>query len=254
MGLDQRIKRLQRRRTGADLVGERRHGELDAFAGITLALPVERLMLAELLEQDHGEKVGPGKTARRCMKRRGRLRDGLAAPAGELLAHRLDDLPAAWDHFQRLGDVFAQLRQLRRAARRAACRRRYDHALARQMLRERFARRALALRLRRAARLGRGFLGQKLIFGRSGFQLFELKLQLLQKPRLALRTNAVKRPPQLLDLEPQMSDHRVRARARRIGPSLCGKPGGALGEDHRVSGGKIGGKSVKGRGHKARES
>ena len=40
MGLDQRIKRLQRRRTGADLVGERRHGELDAFAGITLALPV----------------------------------------------------------------------------------------------------------------------------------------------------------------------------------------------------------------------
>ena len=30
-----------------------------------LALPVERLVLAELLEQDHGQKVGPGKATRR---------------------------------------------------------------------------------------------------------------------------------------------------------------------------------------------
>jgi hypothetical protein len=36
--------------------------------------------------------------------------------------------------------------------------------------------------------------------------------------------------------------------------SLRGKAGGALGEDHRVRGGKIGGKSIKGHGHKARES
>jgi hypothetical protein len=36
--------------------------------------------------------------------------------------------------------------------------------------------------------------------------------------------------------------------------SLCGKAGGALGEDHRVSGGKVGGKSIKRRGHPARES
>jgi hypothetical protein len=70
------------------------------------------------------------------------------------------------------------------------------------MCRKRFARRALALRLRRAARLGRGFLGQKLILGRGGLQFFELKLQLLQEPRLALRADAVKRAAQLLDLEP----------------------------------------------------
>ena len=69
-----------------------------------------------------------------------------------------------------------------------------------------------------------------------------------------LRANAVKRPPQLLDLKPQMSDRRIRGRARRLGMSLRGKAGGALGEDHRVSGGKIGGKSVKRRGHKTRES
>jgi hypothetical protein len=211
-------------------------------------------MLAELLEQDHGQKVGPGKTARGRMEWRWRLRDGLASPAGEFLAHRLDDLPTAWNNLQRLGDVFAQLRQLRRTARRTTCRRRDHDALARQMLRKRFARRALALRRRRAARLGRGFLGQKLIFRRSCLKLFELQLHLLQEPRFALRANAVKRPAQLFDLEPQMSDRRLRAGARRLGPSLREKAGGALGEDHRVSGGKIGRKSVKGRGHKARES
>ena len=70
------------------------------------------------------------------------------------------------------------------------------------MRRERFARRPLALRPWRAPRLGRGFLGQKLIFGRGRLQFFELKLHLLQKPRLALRADAIKRAPQLLDLEP----------------------------------------------------
>ena len=95
MSLNQRVKRLQRRRAGADLVGQRRQAEVDAFARISLALPVQRLMLAELLEQDHGQKVGPGKTTRRHMERRRRLRDRLAVPAGELLAHRLDDLPPA---------------------------------------------------------------------------------------------------------------------------------------------------------------
>ncbi len=153
-------------------------------------------MLAELLEQDHGQKIG------RCMERRGRLSNRLAAPAGKLLAHCLDDLPPARNDLQRLGDVFAKLRQLRRAASWAACWRWDDHALAQQMGRERLARWVLALRPWRAARLGSGFLGQKLILGDGGFQLFELKLYLLQEPRLALRANAVKRAPQLLDLKP----------------------------------------------------
>ena len=51
-----------------------------------------------------------------------------------------------------------------------------------------------------------------------------------------------------------MSDCRLRACARRLGMSLRGKAGGALGEDHRVRGGKIGRKSVKRRDHPARES
>lgn len=49
--------RLQRHRAGSDLVGERRQAEVDAFAGIALGLPVQRLMLPELLEEDDGQKV-----------------------------------------------------------------------------------------------------------------------------------------------------------------------------------------------------
>src|SRR5262249_25460150 len=55
-----------------------------------------------------GSTADAGRTSRtawRHMKRRRRLRDRLALPAREFLAHRLDYLPLAWDHLQRLGDV-----------------------------------------------------------------------------------------------------------------------------------------------------
>src|SRR5271168_5198540 len=48
--LDQRMKRLQDRRAGAALVGQRRDAKLDAFAPIAFALPVQGLVLAKLLE------------------------------------------------------------------------------------------------------------------------------------------------------------------------------------------------------------
>lgn len=38
--LDQSMHRLQRRGAGSNLVGERRQAEVDALAGIALALPV----------------------------------------------------------------------------------------------------------------------------------------------------------------------------------------------------------------------
>ena len=110
------MQRLQHRSACADLVGQRRQAQLDAFAGIAFALPVERLMLAELLEQDHRQQVRPGKAARRDVERCRRLGDRLALAARELLAHCLDDLPLARDHLQRLGDILAELRQLGRAA------------------------------------------------------------------------------------------------------------------------------------------
>lgn len=63
MRLDQCVQRLQYRCASTDQVGQRRETEIDAFAPVSLALPVEGLMLAELVEQDHGQQIGPGKTA-----------------------------------------------------------------------------------------------------------------------------------------------------------------------------------------------
>ena len=110
VGLDQRVQGLESQSAGTDLVGQRRDAEIDAFPAISLALPVQRLMLAELLEQHHRKQVRPGKAARRHMEGRRRLRDLLAVAAGELLPYRLHDLPLPRDHFQRFGNVFAELR------------------------------------------------------------------------------------------------------------------------------------------------
>jgi hypothetical protein len=108
MLLDQRIKRLQRRRIGADQVGQCRQAQVDALPPIAFALAVQRLVLAKLLEQDHGQQVGAGEAAWRGVERRRRLGDGLARPARELLAHRLDHLPLARHDLQRRGDVLAR--------------------------------------------------------------------------------------------------------------------------------------------------
>src|SRR5690242_7379730 len=59
------------------------------FAAVAFTLPVQRLVLAKLLEQDHGQKVRSGKATGRHVERCRRLRDRLAVPARELLAHRL---------------------------------------------------------------------------------------------------------------------------------------------------------------------
>jgi hypothetical protein len=97
---------LQRRRTGADLVGQCRQAQIDTLPPVAFALTVQRLMLAELLKQDHRQQVGPGEAAWRDMERCRRLCDRLAIPTRELLAHRLDHLPLAGNHLQRLGDIF----------------------------------------------------------------------------------------------------------------------------------------------------
>ena len=247
------MKRLQRRRAGADLVGQRRDAELDAFAPIALALPVQRLVLAELLEQDHGQQVRPGKAARRRMERRRRLGDRLAVPARELLPHGLDHLPLPRDHLQRLGDVFTQLRQFRRTAAGAALRDGDHDALARQMLGEWFTRWPPALERLYALRPRRRLLGRQLILGRRRLQLFELKLHLLQQPRLALRASAVKLPLQLLDLQLVVGDQcGFRTGIGELGFRL--ETGGALGKDHRMRSGKIGWQRFKWRCHVTTES
>ena len=188
MVCDQVMQGLQRHGAGADLVGQGRQAEVDAFAGIAVPLPVQRLMRPILLEDKHCEQVGTGPATGNDMERRRRLGYLLAMAAGELLAHRLDHLPAARDHLQRLGYVLADLRQLVRAATRTGGRRGYHHALPRQMLGERLARQAAAgeaLDLRRAG--GRLF-GCQLVLGRARLKLVKLEFHLVEKPLLALRT------------------------------------------------------------------
>jgi hypothetical protein len=81
MCLDQGVQWLQHGRAGADKVGQRRQAEIDAFTGIALALPVQGLMLAVLLEQDHRQQAWPGEAARRHMERRSRAASHGTAPA-----------------------------------------------------------------------------------------------------------------------------------------------------------------------------
>src|SRR6202035_3178096 len=111
---------------------------------------------------------------------------------------------------------------------RTALRRGDDDALARQMSRERFAGRPLALEgfygLRPRCRL----LGRQLVFRRRRLQLFERKLHLLQEPRFALRASTVKLATQLLDLQLVIGDQRgFRTGIRELGFRL--ETSGALG-------------------------
>ena len=75
---DQFNERRQARRAGADPVRQGRHVELDALASIGLALPVERLMLAELGIKDHRQQAGTGPRSGDDMERRRWLGDLLA--------------------------------------------------------------------------------------------------------------------------------------------------------------------------------
>ena len=124
----------------------------EVLRGIALALPVQRLMLTELLEQNHRQQARAGEAAQDDVERRGGLRDRFAVPAREALTHGLDHFPLARDNLQRLGDVLAELRQLQRAAARTGGRRGDHDALARQMRGERFSRRPAAREGRDLAR------------------------------------------------------------------------------------------------------
>jgi hypothetical protein len=129
-------QRGQHSAAGPDLVGQGRQAERHTFPGIAFGLAVQRLMLPELLEQDHRQQARPSPAAGDHMERRRRLADLLAVAAGEFLAHVLDHLPLPRNALQRLGDVLAQLAQPRAATAQAGGRARLDHPLARQMLGE----------------------------------------------------------------------------------------------------------------------
>jgi hypothetical protein len=223
-------QRAQHGRTGADVIGQGRYVEVDAFAGVGLALPVQRLMLAVLGVEDHRQQARPDMAARDDVERRRRLGDLLAGPAGELLAHGLDHLPLPRHALQRLGDRLAEFGQLAAAAR--ARRRAGDyHALARQMRRKRRPHRPVAggrVHRRAASRRRRD-----LVLGREGRNFLELQLQLVEQFAAALGGLPVLFAPQLGDLQLVIGDQRLGARGPRLGLLTCLSLGGQGCRQHR---------------------
>ena len=77
---DQLVQRRQDGGRGADQIGEGREVEVDTLAGITLALPVEWLVLAVLLEEDHRQEAGADPAARDDVEGCRRLADPSRSP------------------------------------------------------------------------------------------------------------------------------------------------------------------------------
>jgi hypothetical protein len=210
---DQFGDRAQHGRAGADMIGQGRDVEVDAFTGVGFALPVQRLMLAVLGVQDHRQEARPDMAAWDDVERRRRLRDLLARPAGELLAHGLDHLPLPRHHLQGLGDRLAEFAQLAAAAR-AGARARDHHPLARQMRRKRRPHRLAADERAYRRRCGRA--RDDFIFGRRRGRVLELQFQLVEQLAAALGRLPVLLAPQLGDQQFQVRHHRLGAGGARL--------------------------------------
>ena len=239
MRVDRLDQRRQRRRHCADPVRQCRDVEIDPFARIGGALPVERQVQGVFEEQHLREQRRSGASARDRMRGRRRLRNRLAGAAGELLAHVLDHLPLARHDFQRLGHVLAQLAQ-HAAAARAGRRRGIDDALARQVLRQRAARRLLPLEAAHlnsvGARYLRHDLGRRFGFGRGLFQVGKLQFELLDQ-RAAFGRLSEPLVAQLGDDKLQLRNlerPRMRLCFRAAHLRLRLDPRRAFGEQHRL--------------------
>src|ERR1700733_6179364 len=103
----------------ADPAGQRRAGDIHALAGVNLRLPVQWQVIAELGNDDVGQKCWSGKTAFNRPRWRRRFDDAVAALAAELRPHMTNDLEAVGNILQLLRDVFAKLPQLATAIRTA---------------------------------------------------------------------------------------------------------------------------------------
>jgi hypothetical protein len=187
MGLDEAPEGIERHADGADRVGHGGQRDRRALERIALGLPVQRLVLAELLEHDHRQQARTRPPPRDHMKRRRRLADRLAVPAGELLPHRLDHLPPPGRRLERLRHVLAELAQALTAAARAGGRRIDHHPLARQMIGERVALGAAAGESTDRRGPGGRLFRRQFVFRGAGFELFKFERQLVDQPRRALR-------------------------------------------------------------------
>jgi len=210
------------------------HVEIDALASVALALPVQGLMTSILLEQDHRQQAGADPGARDDVERCRGLGEPLAIPAGELLAHGLTHEPAPRDDVERLGDHLAHFGEPVATAAAAGRGRGDDDALARQMRRQRPARRLLP-DMGCYDRVGSSFRG-RLILGGGFLELGQLKLELIDEPLAALAGLAELLAPGFGEEQPQTFDLEAGSRDQSLRLLSCI----ALGQDHRVRRGEVG--------------
>src|SRR5271168_1250230 len=109
MGFDQKVEGFERDGAGADLIGERRETEIHTFQGVTITLPVQRLMLAKLFEHQHGQEAWSEQAARRDMEGSWGLRDFLARPAREFLPNGFNDFKLTGDRLHGSRNCLAKL-------------------------------------------------------------------------------------------------------------------------------------------------
>lgn len=203
MGLEAARQGGQHRAAGAHLIGQGREAEWHALPGIALGLSVQRLMLAELLEQHHGQQVGTRPAARNHVERRRCLAHLLASPAGNFSR-------TCWMTFQLRGitSSVSVISSPSLSSRALPQHRQLLGAGSTIRSRGRCAgngRRAGRLRNIRGPR-GR-LLGGDLVRGRRTLQLIETQGQLVEQPYAALRPLAIELMPQLGDLQVLMCDH-----------------------------------------------
>ena len=255
MGFDQLAQRIERGRDRTDRISHGRERDRRALQGIALALPVQRLMLAELLEHDHRKQARPGPSPRDDMIRSRRLTDRLAVAAGKLLPHGLDHLPPARLRIQRPRHILAELAQAETAAAFAPLRRIDHHPFSGKMLRESIALRGPPGEAANVRRPGDGSLRRQLVFRRAGPELFKFERQLLDQPRRAFRSLSVDLALELGDPQPLLRDQRhvfrsLRASDRQL--SLDCEFLRAFGRERRLQRGDVVGQSLASRFHEAK--
>jgi hypothetical protein len=233
MGTDQLVERSESGGPRTDMIRQRGDVEIDAFPGIALALPVQRLMAAVLLEQDHRQQAGADPGPRNDVEGRRWLGEPLAISAGELLAHGLPHEPAPRHDVEGLGHDLAQLGEPMAAAAVAGRGRWDDDALARQMSRQRAARRLLP-DMGCDDRAGGGFCG-RLVLGSGFLELGQLELELVNEPFAPLAGLAELLAPGFgkQQLEPLNLQRGGRDQSFGL------LPGGALSQDHCVRRGEV---------------
>jgi hypothetical protein len=167
------------------------------------------------------------------------------SPAGEFLADALDYLPASRLAFQGFRDDLAELVQPRTAALAARARCRFDDPFDRQVVRQRTSRRPRILRALLWSGPWRGDLGLGFLFGLRLFEVLDGELELLDQQLAAFGGLPELLAPclgqhqlQPFDFQPADGDFALR-QCQLL----------ALRKDHRMRGGKVGGKRIGGRRH-----